>query len=707
MDPAYLFNNGLNYESYNFLGAHLNGGSEDGFRFSVWAPNAVNVCVTGDFNNWNESSHPMDKNFDTGIWYLSIKEAKQWQRYKYVVTAKNGDVTLKADPFARHAETRPGTASVLYDPDDYKWSDQDWVKNRLPAETPQPLNIYECHLGSWRQYEDGNFYNYRTLAVQLADYLIDMGYNAVEIMPITEYPLDDSWGYQATGYFAPTSRYGIPADFKFFVDHMHSKGIRVILDWVPAHFPKDSFGLARFDGTPLYEYADTRVGEHKTWGTLVFDFSKKEVLSFLYSSAWFWMSEYHLDGIRVDAVSSMIYLDYDRDEFIRNQYGGNENLEAIDFMRTLNRIILMNFPGVMMIAEESTSYPYITKPVEENGLGFTHKWNMGWMHDTLKYMSLDYIHRPFHHNQLSFSMTYAFSERYVLAFSHDEVVHGKKSILEKMPGDPWRKFANMRAMLIYMMSHPGSKLNFMGYEFGQYLEWRCKEELEWNVLDLEPNHQLSGFVRDLNNLYLKTPAFWEQDLNWYGFEWMQAEDKDNSVYIYSRSSKYEGQVILVVLNLTPAVVPGYKMRAPRFGTYRILFNSDDEQYGGSQYLGERSDQLRFATDPPTIEEANREFDRAKQRIKKSRDMLQKRRDELEADRQALFAEYQKLLNEMEDFDSEDTGYNPLRGLDIPIADVPNQKPLYATPTLTLDLPPLSGLYLLCEQLPTDPTPDKE
>lgn len=691
MNQAYLFNKGKNYQSYNFLGAHPIGKQGVGYRFSVWAPNAKSVCVTGDFNNWHETSLPMIKDYDTGIWTLEVLEAKQWQRYKYVVTGKNDRVMLKADPFARHAETRPNTASVLYNPAEYKWQDQQWMENRKCALEPQPLNIYECHLGSWRQYPDGNFYNYRTMAVQLADYLLDMGYNALEIMPITEYPLDDSWGYQATGYFAPTSRYGTPDDFKFFVDHMHSKNIRVILDWVPAHFPRDSFGLARFDGTPLYEYADTRLGEHQSWGTLVFDYSKKEVLSFLYSSAWYWMDEFHIDGLRVDAVSSMIYLDYDRDDFVQNRYGGNENLEALDFMRNLNDIILKNFPGTMMMAEESTAYPYVTKPTKDGGLGFTHKWNMGWMHDTLKYYSLDYIYRPYHHNQLTFSMTYAFSERYVLAFSHDEVVHGKKSLLEKMPGDRWRQFANYRAMLMYMMSHPGSKLNFMGYEFGQSLEWRFKEELEWNVLEIEENCKLHGFVRELNHFYLDSPALWEQEMSWYGFEWMQAADKDNSVYAYSRTAKNSSQVFLVILNLTPAVLPGYRLRAPQFGTYRILFNSDDSKYGGSDYLGNDYADLRFETNPKTPAAANEDFEEKQKAAKEKRSKLQEKRDALEADRVALYREYKKILKEYPEDD--DAIGNPFLGLDTAIAEVPEITPQYASPGIMIDLPPLSAMYL--------------
>lgn len=690
MDQAYLFNNGLNYQSYRFLGAHP---LETGYRFAVWAPHARSVSVIGDFNGWQADAGQMTADVNTGIWTAVMPDASQWHRYAYLIEGADGQLIRKADPFARHAETRPNSSSILYNYNDYTWSDAAWVSSRKSPFDPQPLNIYEMHLGSWRKYADGNVYNYRTTAIELAEYLTEMGYNAVEIMPVTEYPLDDSWGYQVTGYFAPTSRYGTPADFKFFVDHLHQKGIRVILDWVPAHFPKDSFGLARFDGTPLYEYADTRVGEHKSWGTLVFDYSKKEVISFLNSSAWFWLDEFHLDGLRVDAVSSMLYLDYDRSDYVRNCYGGNENLEAIDFLRKLNDLITGHFPGVMMIAEESTAYPLISHPTSENGLGFTHKWNMGWMHDTLKYMSLDYIYRPFHHNQLSFSMTYAFSERYILAFSHDEVVHGKLSLIDRMPGDIWRKFANYRAMMMYMMSHPGAKLNFMGYEFAQFVEWRFKESLQWFMLEHEHHSQFHHFIRNLNHIYLRSPAFWEQDMNWFGFEWMTADDRDNSVYIYSRAGAYDDQVILVILNLTPATIPGYQMKAPRCGVYEVLLNSDDLQYGGSQYWG--SDEPRcFVTDPPNQREANTRYDALKERIRRTREQLRIRRDRLEAERIELGQAYQELL----DYDGAavhpQTAGNPLRGLDIPIAEVPELTVDAESPVLTLDLPPLCGLYLV-------------
>ncbi len=708
MNQAYLFNKGLNYQSYNLLGAHPldRGDQPSGYRFAVWAPFAKNVSVVGDFNNWDRDANPLERDHDTGIWQGVVTEAKQWQRYSYMVHGADDRVVQKADPFARHAETRPNIASILYDGrNDYEWEDKEWLANRPSAFDPQPLNIYEVHLGSWRRYEDGNVYNYRTTAVELAEYLLEMGYIAVEVMPITEYPLDASWGYQVTGYFAPTSRYGTPADFKFFVDHMHANGIRVILDWVPAHFPKDSFGLARFDGTPLFEYADSRIGEHKSWGTLVFDYSKKEVLSFLLSSAWFWLDEFHIDGFRFDAVSSMIYLDYDRDEFVRNVDGGNENHEALDFLRNINDLMHKHFPGVLMIAEESTAYPYITKPTSEGGLGFSHKWNMGWMHDTLKYMSLDYIHRPFHHNQLSFSMTYAFSENYILSLSHDEVVHGKKSLIDRMPGDIWRKFANYRAMMMYMMSHPGGKLNFMGGEFAQFIEWRFKEELQWFMLQHENHQKFHNFMKVLNHFYLDSPAFWEQDNNWMGFEWNQADDYENSVYIYTRVGKYENQIILVILNLTPAVIENYELEAPRYGSYRVVLNSDDSRYGGSCYWGEDSadTEHRFVTSPESQNMANQMFDDIKDDIRNLREELKEKRDQLENARLDLAESYRQLLEYQQPGIQVVENGNMFRGLDVPLADVPEILVDYEQPLLTIDLPPLCGLYLIYEGSDADYT----
>ena len=583
MDQAFLFNNGLDYMSYNLLGSFpepdLEG--QSGFRFAVWAPHARQVAIAGSFNAWSQVSHPMDRLGTTGIWTGFVAGAKAGDLYKYAITTPYGHVELKADPFARCSELRPNTASVLYDANDYSWHDEAWLDSRPDALSEFPLNIYEVHLGSWKTHEDGSFYNYRELALELADYVSEMGYNTVELMPISEHPLDASWGYQVTGYYSVTSRFGTPADFKFFIDHLHQKGIRVVLDWVPAHFPRDAFGLAKFDGTPLFEYADTRMGEHKEWGTLVFDYSKKEVVSFLASNAFFWLKEFHIDGLRVDAVSSMLYRNYGRTEYLPNAFGGTENIEAIEFLRHLNGTIRVQLPGVLMVAEESTAWPHVTERPENGGLGFTHKWNMGWMHDTLDYMSRDYVYRRWHQNQLSFSLMYAFSERFILPFSHDEVVHGKRSLLDRMPGDLWKKFANLRTMYTYYMTHPGGKLMFMGGEFGQFIEWRFYEQLEWFLLEYDNHCLMQHFTKTLNKLYLQHDAFWANDHDWNGFSWISADDDENSVYTYVRRSHVTGEQVVTVINLTPNPLPDYLFGVPSAGTYAVLLNSDDALFGGS------------------------------------------------------------------------------------------------------------------------------
>lgn len=585
-DLAYLFNTGKNYMSYKFLGSRpeSNSEGENGYRFAVWAPNAKKVCVVGDFNEWQEDVNNLEPYGTTGVWIGFFPGLEEWQAYKYGILTQNDEWILKADPYARHAETRPDTASKLYDPDDYTWNDQEYMANRVDAYQLNPLNIYEVHLGSWRRYEDGSVYNYRDIAEQLADYVLEMGYNAIELMPVSEYPLDASWGYQVTGYFAATSRYGTPADLKYFIDHMHQKGIHVFLDWVPAHFPKDAFGLAKFDGEPLYEYANPLLGEHEDWGTLVFDFSKGEVRSFLLSNAYFWLKEFHFDGIRVDAVSSMIYRDYSRDEFIPNIHGGNENLEAISLLQELNTIVREDFPGVVTMAEESTAFPYITTGIDDGGIGFTFKWNMGWMNDTLFFNSLDHYQRKFHHNAFTFSMVYAFSERYILPFSHDEVVHGKGTLIGRMPGDYWRQFANLRAVYTYQMAHPGAKLNFMGNEFAPFTEWRYYEELEWFMLEYPAHLEMQKFVKTLNHLYLDTPALWEEDHDWHGFQWVQADDSENSVFAFLRYNYAHDEAILCVLNMTPGVIQDYTFVMPISGEFELILNSDDPEFGGSNYL---------------------------------------------------------------------------------------------------------------------------
>lgn len=585
MDQAFLFNNGLDYMSYNLLGSFAEPDFEgqSGFRFAVWAPHARQVAVAGSFNQWSQTAHPLQRLGTTGIWTGFVADAKAGDVYKYAVTTPYGHVELKADPFARMSELRPNTASILYDANDYSWHDDAWLDSRPDALSEFPLNIYEVHLGSWKTKEDGTYLNYRELAVELADYVTDMGYNTVELMPISEHPLDASWGYQVTGYYSVTSRFGTPADFKYFIDHLHQKGIRIILDWVPAHFPRDAFGLAKFDGTPLYEYADTRMGEHKEWGTLVFDYSKKEVISFLASNAFFWLKEFHLDGLRVDAVSSMLYRNYGRTDYLPNIYGGTENIEAIDFLRHLNGTIRVQLPGVLMVAEESTAWPHVTERPENGGLGFTHKWNMGWMHDTLDYMSREFVYRRWHQSQLSFSLMYAFSERFILPFSHDEVVHGKRSLLDRMPGDLWKKFANLRAMYTYYMAHPGGKLMFMGGEFGQFIEWRFYEQLEWFLLEYDNHNQMKEYVKVLNHIYQNHDALWANDHDWNGFSWISADDADNSVFTFVRKSDRSGEQIITVINLTPNPLPEYIFGAPAAGTYSVLLNSDDSRFGGSDF----------------------------------------------------------------------------------------------------------------------------
>lgn len=597
MDQAYLFNTGKNYMSYNILGSRpeTNSQGESGYRFAVWAPNAIKVCVVGDFNEWEIEENFLEAYGATGIWIGFIPDLKLWDKYKYAILNCENEWVFKADPYARHAETRPGTASILYDPDDFTWTDQDYMEQRVDAYDLKPLNIYEVHLGSWRRYEDGSVYNYRDIAEQLADYVLEMGFNAIELMPITEYPLDTSWGYQVTGYFAATSRYGTPADLKYFINHMHNKGIHVFLDWVPAHFPKDKFALARFDGTALYEYEDPLMAENPDWGTLVFDYGKPEVRSFLLSSAYFWLSEFHFDGLRVDAVSYMLYRDYGRKEYLLNEDGGRENLEAISFLRELNSVIRQDFPGVITMAEEATSFPYITKTVDQGGIGFTFKWNMGWMNDTLFYNSLDHYQREFHQNAFTFSMMYAFSERYILPFSHDEVVHGKGTLIGRMPGDYWRKFANLRTVFAYQIAHPGAKFNFMGNEYAPFTEWRYYQELEWFMLEYPAHKQMRDFVRDLNHFYLETPALWENDHDWDGFQWVQTGDNENCIFSFLRFNEKSDQAILCVLNMTPAVLDDYTLELPISGDFHLVLNSDRGKYGGSDYLNGFGDKKTYSS----------------------------------------------------------------------------------------------------------------
>ncbi len=578
--PLYLFNKGENARSYEYLGAHFQ--PDGSVVFRVWAPHAQGVSVVGDFNGWNSGAHPM-RPLTGGVWETVIEGLHVFDVYKFAIRAKDGRELLKSDPYALHTETRPQNASKLYDLSGYDWQDDEWLRHRKKVRIyDEPVNIYEVHAGSWKQYDDGNFYSYRALADALIPYVVEMGYTHIELMPLGEYPFDGSWGYQVTGYFAPTSRYGEPKDFMYFVDRCHQAGVGVILDWVPAHFPKDAYGLYEFDGEPCYEYADPKKGEHYQWGTRVFDFGKNEVQSFLISSAAMWLKEYHIDGLRIDAVASMVYLDYAREEgqWQPNIYGGNQNLEAIAFIRKLNESIFRDFWDCMMIAEESTSFPLVSKPTCDGGLGFNFKWNMGWMNDCLKYFSLDGIYRKFNHEYLTFSFFYAFSENFVLPISHDEVVHGKCSLINKMPGTYEEKFAGVRSFLGYMYAHPGKKLLFMGCEFGQFIEWKYDAGLDWLLLDYEMHRKLKDYTKELNHFYRANAPLWQIDYSWEGFSWISSDDNTNSVIAFRRIDD-KGKELICVSNLTTVDRGDYKIGVPAAGTYEVVFNSDEERFGGT------------------------------------------------------------------------------------------------------------------------------
>ncbi len=591
---SYLFHQGTNYYAYKYLGAHK---TPDGYAFRVWAPNADSIMLTGDFNNWDESI-PLTKEGEGGIWSVAVPEGvvKAGDKYKYKIYGC-GQVHYKADPYARRAGLPPETASVVEDESTYAWRDAGWLKYRKEWAKEfykKPMNIYEMHLGSWKRHEDGAPYSYTELAQELASYVKQMGYTHIEIMPVTEYPFEGSWGYQVCSYFAPTARYGTPDDFRAFVDCMHEAGIGVILDWVPAHFPKDRHGLYEFDGKPLYEYQGWDRIEHEGWGTRRFDVGREEVQSFLISSATFWLEEYHIDALRVDAVASMIYLDYDKrpGEWVPNKDGGNTCIEAVAFFRKLNSHLKGAFPDILMIAEESTAWANVTT-FDNGGLGFDAKWNMGWMNDTLAYAELDPIYRKYHHDKITFSLAYAFGEKYILPISHDEVVHGKKSFLDKMSGDYWQKFASARAFLGYMMTHPGKKLNFMGNEIGQFREWDYEGHIEWFLLDYDAHAKFQRYVAELNHLYLANPALWQRDNSWEGFAWIDANNSSQSIASYRRIDD-SGNELMVLLNFTPVAYEDYILGVPYSGSYEEVLNSDDERFGGSGVVNKGV--LRAGTD---------------------------------------------------------------------------------------------------------------
>ncbi|MBR2915978.1 MAG: 1,4-alpha-glucan branching protein GlgB [Clostridia bacterium] len=578
----YLFNQGKHYNLYKMLGAHKERREgKKGYRFAVWAPEASAVSVVCDSNGWNKDANPMELHENHGVWETFIEGIDTGEVYKYLITTRNGQELYKADPMAFASQLRPETASVTADLS-YEWNDSDWLLKREKTEPyNKPLNIYEMHFGSWKTHEDGSFLTYREMAEELIPYVKKQGYTHIELMPLAEYPFDGSWGYQVTGYYSATSRFGSGEDLKYFIDKCHKAGIGVIMDWVPAHFPKDAHGLSRFDGSCLYEHPDSRRGEHKEWGTLVFDWTKTEIHSFLISNAIFWLEEYHFDGLRVDAVSSMLYLDYNRGwDWLPNKFGGKENLEAIEFLQSLNKAVFERFPNVLMIAEESTAWGGVTKPVHEGGLGFNFKWNMGWMNDILRYMAMDPYFRGSNHNLITFSMMYAYSENYILPLSHDEVVHGKKSLIDKMYGDYEQKFKSLRLLYSFMFAHPGKKMLFMGGEFGQFIEWRFAEGLDWLLLDYDRHAQMKDFTKDLNKFYSSHKSFYENDSDWDGFKWINAGDSEHSTISFMRISRSRREKIIAVLNFAAKDHKEYYIGVPSAGEYEVIFTTDDIKYGG-------------------------------------------------------------------------------------------------------------------------------
>jgi 1,4-alpha-glucan branching enzyme len=578
-----VFHTGDSVRAYDFLGAHLvNRNDKNGVVFRVWAPTARSVSVAGDFNNWNNEANYM-YDIGYGVWEVFVEGVKEFCTYKYCIESEYGDRLMKADPYAFHAQTRPGQASVVYDIESYSWNDSEWFNKRKENNiSSSPMNIYEIHAGSWRKYPDGNFFNYQKLADELIPYLKEMHYTHVQLMPIMEHPYDGSWGFQTTGYYAPTSRYGTPSDFMAFVDKLHGEGIGVILDWVPSNFPTDDFGLARFDGSPLYESNDPKTSKRDSWGTCLFNYARFEVTSFLVSCAMFWLDKYHIDGLRIGALSSMLYLDYGKTEgeWEPNKFGGKENLDAVDFVKRLNTAVHMYHPDVMMFAEENTSWPKLTHKIEDGGLGFDFKWNMGWMNDMLHYMSLNSMWRPFNHDSLTFSFYYAFSEKFLLPISHDVVSHGKGSLIKQMPGKYDEQFAGVRAFITYMYAHPGKKLVFMGTEIGQFDEWNHEEAIQWDLLEFEKHKKLRTFFKELNKFYLDCKPLYELDTVWKGFDWIHHDDYTNSVIAFKRTDK-NGDEIVSVCNFQPIRRDEYCIGVPKYGLYDEVFNSDEERFGGS------------------------------------------------------------------------------------------------------------------------------
>ena len=579
----YLFSKGVHYNLYEVLGARLFTHKDvQGVKFAVWAPNAKSVSLVGDFNHWDGRVNPMRSLGSSGVWEIFIPGLKEGQKYKFEIRTQNNELKIKSDPYALASELRPSTASIVTSLDGFNWTDSDFVSQRnLQKNKPKPINVYEVHLGSWKKKDGWKFCSYKEIAVDLAQYCVSMGYTHIELLPIQEHPLDESWGYQVSGYYAVTSRFGTPNDFQWFVNHMHEKGIGVILDWVPGHFPTDDFSLGKFDGTAIYEHADPDQGFHPHWSTYIFNFGRNEVVNFLIANALFWFEKMHVDGLRVDAVASMLYLNYGRENsnWIPNKYGGIENLEAIEFLKHLNSIVHEKHPGVLMVAEESTSFPSVTVPVGYGGLGFDMKWNMGWMNDTLRYISKDSIYRKHHQNELTFSFLYTFSEKFILVLSHDEVANGKNSIIGKLPGDMWQKFANMRLLISYMMCHPGKKLLFMGSEIGQWNEWSCTGQVEWFLLQFPLHSGLQQMIKEINHFYLRKSALWQKDFESDGFEWIDFSDQNNCVICYLRKS--DDEILLCVHNFTPNSFPQYRINIRNVREVVEVFNTDENKYGGS------------------------------------------------------------------------------------------------------------------------------